>query len=193
LRWSVENATDVSIETSLGAVRAGGSQEVFPTGTSTYTLIAKNAAGMDSRSVTVEVVTPLPASARGASSATTMSGADFFAGGGLDVYFDYDRTEIRNDGRLVLTRDASILKGIFAQDPRFALVLEGHCDERGSAEYNLGLGDRRAIAAKDLLVQLGLAAERVRTISYGKDRPVCTDVNEACYQRNRRVHLFPAQ
>ena len=112
---------------------------------------------------------------------------------GQDAYFDYDRSDIRDDARQTLTRDADLLKRIFAQDPSFSVVLEGHCDERGSAEYNLGLGDRRATAAKDFLVQLGVPADRIRTISYGKERPVCTDTTEDCYQRNRRAHLAPAQ
>jgi peptidoglycan-associated lipoprotein len=110
-----------------------------------------------------------------------------------DAYFDYDKNDIRDDARQALTRDADLLKRIFAADPTFSLVIEGHCDERGSAEYNLGLGDRRASAAKDFLVQLGVPADRVRTISYGKERPVCTDATEDCYQRNRRAHLAPAQ
>jgi len=72
-------------------------------------------------------------------------------------------------------------------------VVEGHCDERGSAEYNLGLGDRRAQSAKDFLVQLGVPADKLRTISYGKERPVCTEANESCWQRNRRAHFASAQ
>ena len=71
--------------------------------------------------------------------------------------------------------------------------MEGHADERGSAEYNLGLGDRRSIAARDFLVQLGVPSANLSTISYGKERPVCTDADEACYQRNRRAHLAAAQ
>jgi peptidoglycan-associated lipoprotein len=73
------------------------------------------------------------------------------------------------------------------------VVIEGHCDERGSAEYNLGLADRRATSAKDFLVGLGLPDNRIRIISYGKERPVCTEASEDCYQRNRRAHLAPAQ
>ena len=110
-----------------------------------------------------------------------------------DAYFDYDKSDIRDDARAALTRDADMLKRIFAADPSFSVVIEGHCDERGSAEYNLGLGDRRSTSAKDFLVQLGVPADRVTTISYGKDRPVCTDASEACYQRNRRAHLSPAK
>jgi peptidoglycan-associated lipoprotein len=73
--------------------------------------------------------------------------------------------------------------------PNSRVVLEGHCDERGSAEYNLGLGDRRANAAKEFLVQLGVPTDRLSVISYGKERPQCTESNEGCWQRNRRVHL----
>jgi peptidoglycan-associated lipoprotein len=92
-----------------------------------------------------------------------------------------------------LTRDADLLKRIFAADPTFTVMLEGNCDERGSAEYNLGLGDRRSTSAKDFLVQLGVPADKLKSISYGKDRQVCTEATEDCYQRNRRVHLSPGQ
>ena len=110
-----------------------------------------------------------------------------------DALFDYDKSDIRDDARQALTRDADLLKRIFATDPNFNVTVEGHCDERGSAEYNLGLGDRRATSVRDFLVQLGVPAARLRTISYGKERPACTDANEGCYQRNRRGHLAPAQ
>ena len=106
-----------------------------------------------------------------------------------DVFFDYDKSEVRDDSRAALTHDADLLKRIFAADPSFMVVIEGHCDERGSTEYNLGLGDRRATGAKEFLVQLGVPGDRISTISYGKDRPVCTDATEECYQRNRRAHL----
>ena len=89
-----------------------------------------------------------------------------------DAYFDYDKSDIRPDARDALTHDAGLLKQIFTQDPNFTVIVEGHCDERGSAEYNLALGDRRATAAKEFLVQLGIPADRMKTISYGK--PVTT-------------------
>jgi len=110
-----------------------------------------------------------------------------------DAYFDFDKFNIRPDAQQALTQDASALKQILADYPGFQVVIEGHCDERGSAEYNLGLGDRRATAAKDFLVQLGVAADRLKTISYGKERPVCTEQTEECYQRNRHVHFSPGQ
>jgi peptidoglycan-associated lipoprotein len=110
-----------------------------------------------------------------------------------DAYFDFDKSDIRSDANEALTRDAALLKQIFGQDPNFNVVVEGHCDERGSAEYNLALGDRRSTAAKDLLVQLGVPADRLKTISYGKERPQCTDATEDCWQKNRRAHLSPGQ
>ena len=115
-----------------------------------------------------------------------ISGSEMLTREAQDAYFDYDKIDIRGDARTALTHDAEILKRIFAADPNFTVVIEGHCDERGSAEYNLGLGDRRATRGKEFLIQLGVPADRMTTISYGKDRPVCTEANEACYQRNRR-------
>jgi peptidoglycan-associated lipoprotein len=110
-----------------------------------------------------------------------------------DVYFDYDKSDVSGEARDVLTRDAAAIKSIIADFPNASVVVEGHCDERGSAEYNLGLGDRRASSAKDFLVQLGVPADRLKTISYGKERPQCTESNESCWQKNRRAHFSPGQ
>jgi peptidoglycan-associated lipoprotein len=192
LRWSVANATEMSLDQGLGTVAANGTRQVFPSNTTTYTLTGRGPGGTDTRSVTVEVSTPPPPPpppTRGA----TINGSDLLTREAQDAYFDYDKSELRDDARQAMTRDAELLKRIFAADPSFSVAIEGHCDERGSAEYNLGLGDRRATAAKEFLVQLGVPADRLTTISYGKDRPVCTEENEACYQRNRRAHLSPAR
>ena len=195
LTWAVANATDISINNGIGTVAANGTRQVFPTSTTTYTLTASAAGGNDTRSVTVDVSAPPPPPPP-QPPPPKVTGIDIFnreiASGG-DALFDYDKSDIRDDARQVLTHDADALKRAFAADPSFSVVLEGHCDERGSAEYNLGLGDRRATAAKDFLVQLGVPADKIRSISYGKDRPVCTDASEACYQRNRRAHLAPGQ
>ena len=191
LSWSVANATDMSIDQGLGSIGANGTRQVFPANTTTYTLTASNGGGMVTRSATVTVTAPPPPPPP--AKAPTVSGAELLSREAQDAYFDYDKSDIRDDARQALTRDADLLKRIFASDPSFNVVLEGHCDERGSAEYNLGLGDRRASSAKDFLVQLGVPADRIRTISYGKERPVCTEANEECYQRNRRAHLAPAQ
>jgi peptidoglycan-associated lipoprotein len=99
--------------------------------------------------------------------------------------FDYDKSDIRADAKESLTKNAEFLN--LHRDIRFAI--EGHCDERGSAEYNLGLGDRRATAAKKYMVSLGIAEDRIQTTSYGKERPFCSEHTEACWQQNRRAHF----
>ncbi|HTS77277.1 MAG TPA: OmpA family protein [Bryobacteraceae bacterium] len=190
LRWSVANATSISIDQGLGEVQANGSRQVFPSATTTYTLSASSAAGSDSRSVTVEV-TSAPPPPPPPPPTPSLSGSEMLTQQAQDAYFDYDKSDIRGDAQTALQRDAQLLKQIFAADPNFTVVIEGHCDERGSAEYNLGLGDRRAQAAKEFLLSLGVPADRLTTISYGKDRPVCTEATEECYQRNRRAHLSP--
>ena len=110
-----------------------------------------------------------------------------------DAFFDYDKSDLRADARDALTTGATALKAVLADFPNATIAIEGHCDERGSAEYNLGLGDRRSSSAKDLLVQLGVPADKLKTISYGKERPQCTESDESCWQKNRRVHFTPAQ
>jgi peptidoglycan-associated lipoprotein len=192
LRWSISNATDMSIDKGVGAVQSNGQRQVFPRASTSYTLTARGPGGMDSRSVTVEV-TSAPPPPPATPSAPRLSSADLLQQQAQDAFFDYDMSEIRSDAHDALTTDAALLKQIFQQDPNFSVVVEGHCDERGSAEYNLALGDRRATAAKDFLVQLGVPADHLKTISYGKERPQCTEANEACWQRNRRAHLSPGQ
>jgi peptidoglycan-associated lipoprotein len=192
LRWSVGNSTDISIDQGLGAIAANGSRQVFPSQTTTYTLTAKGGGNQDTRSVTIEVSSSVPPPPARTTGAKIPSG-DILGREAQDVYFDYDKNDIRGDSRDTLTKDADVIKRILSADPGFTIVIEGHCDERGSEEYNLALGDRRALAVKEFLVQLGVPEDRLKTISYGKERPTCTDENEACYQRNRRGHLAPAQ
>ncbi len=193
LRWSISNATDMSIDHGVGAVQSQGQRQVFPSTSTSYTLTARGPGGMDSRSVTVQVSSPPPPPPPAASAAAVYRAPTLLQQQGQDAFFDFDMSEIRADGRDALTKDAALLKQIFQQDPNFSVVVEGHCDERGSAEYNLALGDRRATAAKDFLVQLGVPADRLKTISYGKERPQCTEASEDCWQKNRRAHLSPGQ
>jgi peptidoglycan-associated lipoprotein len=107
----------------------------------------------------------------------------------LDAYFDYDKADLRTDAQTALNNDSSELRSLLKEFPNTKFVVEGNCDERGSAEYNLALGDRRAKAAQEFLVQIGVPASRLTTISYGQERPVCTDHDENCWQKNRRAHL----
>jgi peptidoglycan-associated lipoprotein len=190
LRWSVSDATSVTIEPGLGAVQTNGSRQVFPSNTTTYTLTAVGTRTVKA-TATVNVTVPPPAPTAPPADKkpfTTRLETEI-----TDAYFDYDSSDIREDARNALTRDADALKAILRDFPNNSLVLEGHCDERGSAEYNLGLGDRRATAAKEFLIQLGIPADRLKTISYGKERPQCADSNEACWQKNRRAHFAAGQ
>jgi peptidoglycan-associated lipoprotein len=109
-----------------------------------------------------------------------------------DAYFDYDRHSLRADALQTLQADAQTLSTIIRQYPDFRLVVEGHADERGSGEYNLALGDARAMKTKEYLTQLGLPADQMKIVSYGKEKPVCTDHNEECWQKNRRAHVSTA-
>src|SRR5438552_6456238 len=106
-----------------------------------------------------------------------------------DAYFDYDKASLRPDAMKALQADSTELRDILKDYPDYKLTIEGHADERGSAEYNVALGDRRAGAAKDYLVQVGIPSTQLDVISYGKEKPVCQDHDEACWQRNRRIHI----
>lgn len=199
LRWQVTgDVTSATIDQTIGTVQNTGNRRVFPSRSTTYTLTATGAGGAITASATVNVTEapapPPPVNPMGTRPAT--GGGTFpdrLASGVQDVYFDYDQSEIRGDAQTVLTQDATALKAVLADFPNAIIMVEGHCDERGSAEYNLGLGDRRASSAKDVLVQLGVPADRIRTISYGKERPQCTESNDECWQKNRRVHFAPGQ
>jgi peptidoglycan-associated lipoprotein len=103
-----------------------------------------------------------------------------------DAFFDYDKADLRDDARTVLSTDAEWLK----RYRTIQFLIEGHCDERGTSEYNLALGDRRANAAKEYLVSLGVDASRIKTVSYGKERPFCNESSEDCWQQNRRAHFL---
>ncbi|MCL5742877.1 MAG: peptidoglycan-associated lipoprotein Pal [Acidobacteria bacterium] len=190
LRWATENATEVSIDPGVGTVSASGTRQVYPSDTTTYTLTAKGPGGTATSTATVTVTAPPPPPPPPPPPQKSLQ--ERLANEVQDAFFDYDKSDIREDARAVLTRDADALKAILADFPNAVIMVEGHCDERGSAEYNLGLGDRRATAAKDFLVQLGVSADKLKTISYGKERPQCTESNETCWQKNRRAH-FSAQ
>jgi peptidoglycan-associated lipoprotein len=194
LNWTARNATEVSID-GIGSVPASGSRQVFPSQTTRYRMIAKGPGGQTEASVPVNVSEPAtsapppPAPKPGAPKATL---AERLARDVQDVYYDYDKSEVREDARAVLQRNVESLRAILAEFPGAVVAMEGHCDERGSAEYNLGLGDRRSTSAKEFLTQAGVAGDRLRTVSYGKEKPQCSEQSESCWQRNRRVH-FAAQ
>jgi peptidoglycan-associated lipoprotein len=193
LKWSVTGqTTDITISPGIGTVQANGTRRVFPSATTTYTLVAAGPGGSAEMTALVNVNTP----AAPVTAAPTDDGirtlADLVNRDVKDVYFDYDKSDIREDARTTLTRNADVLKSAFGRFAAGTIIVEGHADERGSAEYNLGLADRRASAARDFLTQLGVSAERLKSVSYGKEKPQCTEASEDCWQRNRRAH-FAAQ
>jgi peptidoglycan-associated lipoprotein len=107
-----------------------------------------------------------------------------------DAYFDYDKHALRPDALTALESDSKELRDIIVQYPSYKLTIEGYCDERGSEEYNMALGDARAKAAKDYLVGVGIPDNQLRVVSYGKEKQVCDEHNEACWQKNRRIHIL---
>jgi peptidoglycan-associated lipoprotein len=191
LRWSVANATEVTIDNGIGTVSASGSRQVYPTSNTTYRMTAKGGGGDAVAAVTVAVTTPPPPPppppAKKASLEERMSREI------QDIFFDYDKSEVREDARATLQRNADALKAILGDFPSAVVSIEGHCDERGSAEYNLGLGDRRAASVREFLIQVGVPGDRLKPISYGKEKPVCTEESESCWQRNRRAHFVGVQ
>ena len=109
-----------------------------------------------------------------------------------DALFDYDKSTIRPDATTALRDDVNVIRDILVAYPSQKLLIEGHTDERGSEEYNMGLGDRRARSAQEFLQTMGIPTNQLTVISYGKDRPRCTEQTEQCWQQNRRAHITAA-
>jgi len=181
LTWQTSDATDVSID-GIGAVQPNGSQSVSPTESTTYHLTAKGSGGTQEATARLTVT---PASAPPPPPTTNVTDEQLFSQNVKDVYFDYDKSDVRGDQQSSVQADAQF----FGQHSNMNFTVEGHCDERGSTEYNLALGDQRASAVKNALTAAGVNASRIKTISYGKEKPFCTESNEACWQQNRRGHL----
>jgi peptidoglycan-associated lipoprotein len=186
-------ATSVSINQGIGTVQNTGSQRVQPADSTTWTLTATGPGGSNVARATVNVTAPPPPPPPPPPVTRPPTIEARLASSVQDAFFDYDKSDIRADAQDALTRDASALKIILVDFPSATIVVEGHCDERGSAEYNVGLGDRRDNSAKEFLVQLGVPADKLKTVSYGKERPQCTESNEACWQKNRRAHFSAGQ
>lgn len=189
LRWTVSNATNIAIDNGIGTVPATGNRRITPGETTTFALTAEGPGGNATARATVTVTAPPPPPAPPVVRDTKGTLESRVQSDLRDALFDYDSNNIRDDARAVLTADADALKKILADFPGSSVNVEGHCDERGSAEYNLGLGDRRSSSARDFLTQMGIPADRLKTISYGKERPTCTEADESCWQKNRRAHF----
>ena len=177
LSWRTTDASSVSID-GIGDVPSTGVKTVTPTESTTYHLVARGEGGSADASARVTVNAP-PAVAV---PTNTMSAEEEFKANVQDVFFDYDTADLRSDAQATLAKDASYL----VSHPNIKVVVGGYCDERGSDEYNLALGQNRANSAKTALVSAGVAPDRIRVVSYGKEKPFCTESNEQCWQLNRR-------
>lgn len=178
LSWRTTDATSISID-GIGDVPSSGVKTVTPTQTTTYHLVARGDGGSADASATVTVNAPPAVQVP----TNTMTAEEEFKANVQDIFFDYDTDAIRTDAQATLSKDASYL----VSHPDVKIVIGGYCDERGSDEYNLALGQRRADSTKNALVQAGVAADRMRVISYGKEKPFCTESVESCWQQNRRA------
>jgi peptidoglycan-associated lipoprotein len=178
LSWRTTDATTVSID-GIGDVPTTGVKTVKPEGSTTFHLVARGEGGTAEASVRVTVNAP-PAVVV---PSNTLSAEEEFKANVQDAFFDYDTYDIRGDSQAVLAKDASYL----VSHPNVKVVIGGYCDERGSNEYNLALGQNRADAAKNALIQAGVAASRIRVVSYGKEKPYCSESTEECWQQNRRA------
>jgi peptidoglycan-associated lipoprotein len=185
LSWTSTNATQLTIAPEVGTVNAEGSTKVSPSDSTTYTITASGPGGSANATARVTVNTPAPP----VEPAPAEDPNAIFLREVRDAYFDFNKADIRADAREGLAKTAEYLRN----NPGVRVTVEGHCDERGSTEYNLALGDRRAGAVKKYLVSLCISADRISTVSFGKEKPFCTQSNEACWQQNRRGHFVRAQ
>ena len=178
LSWQTQNATTINID-GVGTVAASGSMNITPPDSTTYHLTAKGEGGSTEANARITVN----------ASKTTVSEIteeQLFAQNVKDIFFTYDNYQINSDQEAALNADAEFL----AKHPNMKLVIEGHCDERGSEDYNMGLGDNRANIVRDILAKHGVTGDRVHTISFGKERPFCTkSEDESCWKENRRAHF----
>jgi peptidoglycan-associated lipoprotein len=186
LNWRSQNANVVTID-GIGQVNVNGTQTVAPSNSTNFHLTAKGDGGTVEANVRVTVnvpVAPTPPPAD-ASAAADMGSEAAFHQNVPDVFFDYDSFDLRPDAQTAASSAASYLTA----HPSIRVVIGGYCDDRGSAEYNLALGENRANAAKSALVTAGVAPGRIRVVSYGKEKQFCSEESESCWQQNRRAQF----
>jgi peptidoglycan-associated lipoprotein len=186
LNWRTTNATSVVID-GIGPVPVNGTQTVSPSNSTNFHLVAKGDGGSVEANVRVTVRIPvMPSAADENTNATGDMGTDAaFHQNVQDVFFDYDSFDLRPDAQTAALNAARYL----AAHPAIKVLIGGYCDDRGSAEYNITLGENRANAARTALISAGVPASRIRVVSYGKERQFCSEENETCWQENRRAQF----
>lgn len=180
LTWEAQNATNVTIE-PIGGVSANGSQSVNPTESTTYRIVATGPGGSADSSARLTVNAPPPV----AETAPSPTLQELFERNVKDAFFAYDSYNLDTETTQMLASNAQFLR----QHPDLKFTVVGHCDERGSEEYNLALGASRAEAVKQALVAQGISGASIATNSVGKEKPFCTESNEECWHLNRRGHF----
>ncbi|MBB5345926.1 peptidoglycan-associated lipoprotein [Edaphobacter lichenicola] len=183
LNWRTQNASTVTID-GIGDVNTNGTQTVAPSTSTNFHLTAKGDGGTTEANVRVTVRVPVAPTAPPPADNDMGSEAAFHENV-QDVFFDYDSYDLRPDATTASSKAAAYLTA----HPAIRVVIGGYCDDRGSAEYNLALGENRANAARTALVNAGVPASRLRVISYGKEKQFCTEENESCWQQNRRAQF----
>ena len=178
LMWQTSNANEISIA-GLGTLPPSGSRSVTPSTSTTYSLLAKGPGGTNEASARITVNAPM------ANATPSPTDEELFSRNVKDVFFDFDKYAIRPDEASTVQNDGTFL----SQHPSIKVLVEGRCDDRGSEEYNIALGASRAESVKRALMQEGIPADRIGTISYGKEKPFCTEDNEQCWQQNRVDHF----
>jgi peptidoglycan-associated lipoprotein len=185
LAWKSTNA--VRVELNGAPVNLNGTQPVNPAQSTDYQIVARGADGQTANAAArITVTQPAAPTATPAPTSNDVGGS--FPDTVRDAFFDYDKSDIRPDAEPALQTDAQYFKA----HPDVKVLIEGHCDDRGSAEYNLALGDRRAAAVKNYLVSQGVDPNRIQTVSVGKEKPFCTSDSDDCRQQNRRGHFSQA-
>jgi peptidoglycan-associated lipoprotein len=177
LSWNTNNASAVTID-GIGPVELTGSKTITPSESTTYHLSAKGSGGVAEATARVNVKVAVSEKPR-------LTDEQLFAQNVKDIFFQYDNAEILPNEKSALSADLDFL----AKHSALNIVIEGHCDERGSDEYNLSLGESRAQQVRTALIQGGVSPERIKIISFGKERPFCSVENESCWQQNRRAHF----
>jgi peptidoglycan-associated lipoprotein len=186
LTWSSTNATSLTLNPAVGNVAPEGSSKVSPTDSTTYTITATGPGGTADQSIRITVSAAAPVVA--ADSTPTETVDQMFTRNMHDAYFDYNEAALRADAKDGLSQSAVFLR----THADINIIVEGYCDERGTTEYNLGLGQKRADAVKQFLESLGIPAARIATTSFGKEKPFCNEHTETCWQQNRRGHFVKA-